>query len=191
MANDAVAANEPLEAPALGEPYLLTPGPLTTAYSVKQAMLRDWGSWDGDFRAMTAALRRQLLAMIGDAAGEFDCVPMQGSGTFAVEGMLASFVPRDGKALVLANGAYGLRAGETLRRVLSELNFRNLDDIPAFAGRNTTTEFLAKFVFDGMLAAISSGELGPGAGAIESLRITLHESHVASASFEGRVPRSS
>jgi len=81
------------------------------------------------------------------------------------------------------------RAGETLRRVLSELNFRNLDDIPAFVGRNTTTEFLAKFVFDGMLAAISSGELGPGAGAIESLRITLHESHVASASFEGRVPR--
>lgn len=101
--------------PAYGEPYLLTPGPLTTAYSVKEAMLRDWGSWDGDFRAMTAELRRQLLALAGDADGSFDCVPMQGSGSFAVEAMLASFLPRDGKALVLANGAYGQRAAQTLR----------------------------------------------------------------------------
>lgn len=101
-------------APELGEPYLLTPGPLTTAYSVKQAMLRDWGSWDGDFRAMTASLTRQLLAIAGDD-GSYACVPMQGSGSFAVEAMLGTFVPRDGKVLVLANGAYGMRAAETLR----------------------------------------------------------------------------
>lgn len=101
--------------PQLGEPYLLTPGPLTTSYAVKQAMLRDWGSWDGDFRAMTADLRARLLAMLGDGGDAFDCVPMQGSGTFSVEAMLASFIPRDGKALVLANGAYGMRAAETLR----------------------------------------------------------------------------
>jgi len=73
----------PLEAPRLGEPYLLTPGPLTTAYSVKEAMLRDWGSWDGDFRAMTAELRRHLLEIAGDVDGEFDCVPIQGSGSFS------------------------------------------------------------------------------------------------------------
>ena len=102
-------------APALGEPYLLTPGPLTTAASVKEAMLRDWGSWDGDFREMTAALRRKVLALAGDRKGEFDCVPLQGSGSYCVEAMLGSFVPRDGKALVLANGAYGLRAAETMR----------------------------------------------------------------------------
>jgi 2-aminoethylphosphonate-pyruvate transaminase len=108
-------APKPLEAPALGEPYLLTPGPLTTAYSVKQAMLRDWGSWDGDFRAMTADLRRRLLALTGDAKDEFDCVPMQGSGSFCVEAMLGSFVPKDGKVLVLANGAYGLRAAQTMQ----------------------------------------------------------------------------
>lgn len=104
----------PLESPRLGEPYLLTPGPLTTAYSVKEAMLRDWGSWDGDFRAMTADLRRQLLDIAGDTAGEFDCVPMQGSGSFSVEAMLGSFVPRDGKVLVLGNGAYGKRIAQTL-----------------------------------------------------------------------------
>lgn len=103
------------EAPVLGEPYLLTPGPLTTAYSVKQAMLRDWGSWDDEFRAMTAEMRRRLLALIGDDKDEFDCVPMQGSGSFCVEAMLGSFVPRDGKVLILANGAYGLRAAETMR----------------------------------------------------------------------------
>ncbi|AMX99231.1 2-aminoethylphosphonate--pyruvate transaminase [Mesorhizobium ciceri] len=108
-------AAEPLASPALGEPYLLTPGPLTTAYSVKQAMLRDWGSWDGDFRAMTSDMRRRLLALTGDRNDEFDCVPMQGSGSFCVEAMLGSFVPRDGKVLVLANGAYGLRAAQTMQ----------------------------------------------------------------------------
>ena len=82
------------------------------------------------------------------------------------------------------------RAGEALRRVLADLNFRNLDELPAFAGRNTTTEFLARVVFDGLVAAIGRGDLGPGAGAIEQIRVTLHESHVASASFEGRVTRS-
>ncbi|MCF6125274.1 2-aminoethylphosphonate--pyruvate transaminase [Mesorhizobium sp. M7A.F.Ca.CA.001.07.2.1] len=107
-------AAEPLASPALGEPYLLTPGPLTTAYSVKEAMLRDWGSWDGDFRAMTSDMRRRLLALTGDRNDEFDCVPMQGSGSFCVEAMLGSFVPRDGKVLVLANGAYGLRAAQTM-----------------------------------------------------------------------------
>ncbi|MEQ1575336.1 MAG: 6-carboxytetrahydropterin synthase [Vicinamibacterales bacterium] len=79
------------------------------------------------------------------------------------------------------------RAGETVRRVLADLNFRNLDDSPEFAGRNTTTEFLAKVIFDAIVAAIQHGDVGAGAGAVESLRITLHESHVASASFEGRV----
>ncbi len=103
-----------LTAPKLGEPFLLTPGPLTTAFSVKEAMLRDWGSWDGDFRAMTQSLCDQLVAMAGDTGEVLACVPMQGSGSFAVEAMLGSFVPRDGKVLVLANGAYGKRAVETL-----------------------------------------------------------------------------
>ncbi len=103
----------PIESPSLGEPYLLTPGPLTTSYAVKEKMLRDWASWDDDFRVMTAEMRARLLALIGKT-DEFDCVPIQGSGTFAVEAMLGSFIPRDGKALVLANGAYGLRAAETL-----------------------------------------------------------------------------
>ena len=100
--------------PKMGEPYLLTPGPLTTAYEVKQAMLKDWGSWDDDFRAMTRDMRHRLLALLGEGSDQYDCVPMQGSGSFCVEAMLGSFVPRDGKVLVLANGAYGLRAATTM-----------------------------------------------------------------------------
>ena len=103
-----------IEPPRLGEPYLLTPGPLTTSYAVKEAMLRDWGSWDDDFRAMTRQMRTMLLDLLGEGADAFDCVPMQGSGSFSVEAMLASFIPRDGKALVLANGAYGMRSAQTL-----------------------------------------------------------------------------
>jgi len=79
------------------------------------------------------------------------------------------------------------RAGEVLRAVLGGLNYHNLDDEPAFTGHNTTSEFLARVVFDRIVAAIGRGALGPGARAVESVRVTLHESHVASASFEGRV----
>jgi len=109
------ASDLPFPPPKLGEPYLLTPGPLTTSYEVKEAMLRDWGSWDGDFRAMTRDVRNRLLAMLGDGAEAYDCVPVQGSGSYAVEAMLGTFVPRNGKVLVLANGAYGLRAATTMQ----------------------------------------------------------------------------
>ena len=100
--------------PKFGAPYLLTPGPLTTAYEVKEAMLKDWGSWDGDFRDLTKKLRKNLLSLLGPRKNLYDCVPIQGSGTFAVESMLGTFIPKDGKLLVLANGAYGLRAAQTM-----------------------------------------------------------------------------
>ena len=79
------------------------------------------------------------------------------------------------------------RAAEALRGVLADLNYRNLDEVPEFAGRNTTTELLARVVFDGLVAAIGRGDLGPGGAALEQIRVTLHESHIASASFEARV----
>ena len=102
--------------PAEGEPLLLTPGPLTTSRATKEAMLRDWGSRDSVFILMTQEIRARLLAMAGGEAG-FECIPMQGSGTFAVESMIGTLVPRDGKALVLANGAYGKRAAAILSRI--------------------------------------------------------------------------
>lgn len=82
------------------------------------------------------------------------------------------------------------RALDTLRRILGDLNYRNLDDAAEFTGRNTTTEFLARVVFDRLVTAIRVGDLGPGASDIESIRVTLHESHVASASFDAAVAES-
>ena len=107
-------SDEKFPPPKFGEPYLLTPGPLTTAYEVKEAMLKDWGSWDEDFRDLTKKLRKNLLSLLGPRKNLYDCVPIQGSGTFAVESMLGTFIPKDGKLLVLANGAYGLRAAQTM-----------------------------------------------------------------------------
>lgn len=107
-----------IEPPRLGEPWLLTPGPLSTSFAVKEAMLRDWGSWDSEFRAMTADMRARLVALLGPGASDNHvCVPMQGSGSYCVEAMLGTFLPRDGKALVLANGAYGQRAARTLAQM--------------------------------------------------------------------------
>jgi 2-aminoethylphosphonate-pyruvate transaminase len=87
------------------DPILLTPGPLTTSTETKSAMLCDWGSWDGSFNALTASVCRDLVAIV-DAQGEHVCVPMQGSGTFAVEAALGTLVPRKGKVLVPDNGSY-------------------------------------------------------------------------------------
>ena len=95
------------------QPWLLTPGPINTSQMVKQAMLQDWGSWDGDFRAMTKAMCEQLVSYVDDN-GEFVCVPVQGSGTFAVEATLGTLIPQQGKALVLINGAYGQRMTKIL-----------------------------------------------------------------------------
>lgn len=78
-------------------------------------------------------------------------------------------------------------ASEALKRVLSALNYRNLDEEPAFAGKNTTTEFMAREIFDRVLAELRAGALGPGALGMHTLSVTLHESHVAWASYEGPV----
>jgi len=79
------------------------------------------------------------------------------------------------------------RATEELHQVMAGLSYRNLDAEPAFAGRNTTTEFLARVIFDRIAAALAAGSLGRHAAGIESIRVTLHESHVASASYEGPI----
>src|SRR6187455_3812282 len=89
---------------------LLTPGPLTTTERTKRAMLRDWGSWDASFIAVTAELRTQLLAIV-HGEGTHVVVPLQGSGTFAVEAAVATIVPKGGHVLVLDNGAYCKRLG--------------------------------------------------------------------------------
>lgn len=81
------------------------------------------------------------------------------------------------------------RATSVLREVLGELNYKNLDELDAFRGQNTTTEYLAGYVFRRMARAARGGGLGPGSEGLSSMRVTLWESHVAWASFEGEIPR--
>lgn len=77
------------------------------------------------------------------------------------------------------------RATEALSAVLAPLRYRNLDDIAELAGTLTTTDFLCRHIFDGMAAAVRDGKLGPGSDGVERIRVTLHESHVARAWYEG------
>lgn len=95
-------------------PILLTPGPLTTSDRTRQAMLRDWGSWDGDFNKITARIRARVLDIV-HGQGTHECVPMQGSGTFSVEAAIGTLVPRDGHVLVPSNGAYCQRLAKICR----------------------------------------------------------------------------
>jgi len=104
---------------------LLTPGPLTTTLRTKLAMLKDWGSWDADFNAVTARVRHSLLDIIHGADSHV-VVPLQGSGTFSVEAAVATLVPHDGHVLVLDNGAYCKRAARLstlMGREVTSLDF--------------------------------------------------------------------
>jgi 2-aminoethylphosphonate-pyruvate transaminase len=98
-------------------PYLLTPGPLTTSRTVKLAMLADWGSRDVEFRKIVGDIRKRIL-QLANCDGSYECVIMQGSGTFAIEAALGSLCPdKRRKTLVVANGAYGDRAAQILERI--------------------------------------------------------------------------
>ena len=112
------------------DPILLTPGPLTTSLTTKMAMLRDWGSWDAAFNAVTAAVRRKLADVVhADAAHVV--VPMQGSGTFSVEAAINTLVPRDGHVLVLINGAYGQRMAKLTQMMGRKVTtFVTAEDVP-------------------------------------------------------------
>lgn len=91
-------------------PYLLlTPGPLSTTKSVKAAMLQDWCTWDRDYNELVQAIRHKLVQLSGKHPEGYTAVLMQGSGTFAVESVIGTIIPSDGKLAVLTNGAYGNR----------------------------------------------------------------------------------
>ena len=115
------------------DPILLTPGPLTTSLETKQAMLRDWGSWDAAFNQITANICRDLVDIVHGGDG-YVCVPLQGSGTFAVEAAIGNLVPRQGKVLVPNNGAYCARIVKICRylnRAVADLPIA--EDQPATA----------------------------------------------------------
>jgi 2-aminoethylphosphonate-pyruvate transaminase len=116
------------------DPLLLTPGPLTTSVETKQAMLHDWGSRDTAFLNVDAAIRDRLTAIAG-ASRSHVCVPVQGSGTFAVEATIGTLIPPGGKALVLVNGAYGQRMVRMLEiMAIDHQILKTSEDVPPDPG---------------------------------------------------------
>jgi 2-aminoethylphosphonate-pyruvate transaminase len=98
-------------------PYLLlTPGPLTTSRTVRQAMQQDFCTWDADYNSIVTNIRERLVGLVS-SSGEFTSVLMQGSGTFSVEATIGSLIPADGKLLVIQNGAYGERMAQIADRL--------------------------------------------------------------------------
>ncbi len=134
---------------------LLTPGPLTTTLRTKLAMLKDWGSWDGDFIAITARVRERLLDIV-HGQGSHVVVPLQGSGTFSVEAAVATVVPRDGHVLVPDNGAYCKRAAK-----LTQMMGRRATVLPVAEDQPISAEAVAAALpidarttrFDALIAA--------------------------------------
>ncbi|MEO8977371.1 MAG: 2-aminoethylphosphonate--pyruvate transaminase [Casimicrobiaceae bacterium] len=115
------------------DPILLTPGPLTTSLATRTAMLRDWGSWDVSFNAVTASVRARLSDIV-NARDTHVCVPLQGSGTFSVEAAVNTLVARDGHLLVLINGAYGKRLAKLAQMLGRKVTqFETAEDVPTTA----------------------------------------------------------
>ncbi len=143
-------------------PYLLTPGPLTTSDATKAAMARDWGSRDARFIALTARVRDRLVALAGGE--DTSAVLVQGSGTFAVEAMLGTFVARGGRCLVLVNGAYGKRMARICQVIgRDHVVYETADDTPPDPAR--LDALLAEDETIGHVAAVhcetTSGILNP------------------------------
>lgn len=146
------------------DPILLTPGPLTTSLATKQAMLRDWGSWDASFNAITASIRRDLVAIVngGDA---YTCVPLQGSGTFSVEAAIGTLVPKNGKVLVPNNGAYCAR----IVRICNYLG-RAVVDLPVAEDRPATGALVdAALANDPSITHVAQVHCETGAGVLNDL----------------------
>jgi 2-aminoethylphosphonate-pyruvate transaminase len=147
------------------ERILLTPGPLTTTLRTKLAMLRDWGSWDGDFNAVTARLRKSLLRIVHGEDSHV-VVPLQGSGTFSVEAAVATVVPRHGHALVLDNGAYCKRAAK-----LTSMMDRQCTVLPFDESAPVDPAALdAKLAADGSITHVVLVHCETGAGVLNPLQ---------------------
>ena len=126
---------------------LFTPGPLTTSATVKEAMLRDLGSLDRDFLIIVRNVRTRLLGLGPYPSENYECILMQGSGTFVVESVISTAIPRDGKLLVLVNGAYGRRIVQTARVHGIALDVLEIAENKKFTAELVETRIDFLFVF--------------------------------------------
>ncbi|HVE05700.1 MAG TPA: 2-aminoethylphosphonate--pyruvate transaminase [Paraburkholderia sp.] len=146
------------------DPILLTPGPLTTSPATREAMLRDWGSWDATFNRMTHSVCADLLSVV-QGEDDYVCVPLQGSGTFAVEAALGTLVPKSGRVLVPNNGAYCARIVRILQRLgIACVELKLREDQPV-----TTAMLTDAFARDPQLTHVAQVHLETSAGLLNPL----------------------
>jgi len=133
-------------------PYLLlTPGPLSTSITVREAMLKDWCTWDNDYNQLVQKIRINLLRLADTTSEVYTSVLMQGSGTFVVEATLGTIIPASGNLLVIANGAYGERMVEIAKRLYikvevmhpGETSVPDLEKLENFLQRHTEITHIA------------------------------------------------
>src|SRR5207249_3568671 len=117
--------------PSARDKLLFTPGPLTTSAAVKEAMLHDAGSWHFEFNELVAGIRERLLKVAGlSSKAGWETVLLQGSGTFGVEAVFQTCVPKNGKVAVLSNGAYGERMAQMLvHAAIEHVALRTPEDV--------------------------------------------------------------
>lgn len=170
--------------------YLLTPGPLTTSATVKAAMLHDWGSWDQDFNAMTAEVCLRLLEA-ANAREHHECVPVQGSGTFAVEAALGSLIDPTRTTLILSNGAYGKRLASLMARLGRSHEVLDSGDVAAATPQQVAQRLAANPAI-GYVAMVhcetSSGMLNPLEAIAEVVAAQGRELIIDAMSTFGAVP---
>jgi 2-aminoethylphosphonate-pyruvate transaminase len=146
------------------DPILLTPGPLTTSPATREAMLRDWGSWDAAFNQITQSVCADLVGIV-HGEKNYVCVPLQGSGTFAVEAALGTLVPKSGRVLVPNNGAYCARLIKILQRLrIAYVELPLRDDQPV-----TATMLADAFARDPHLTHVAQVHLETSAGLLNPL----------------------
>lgn len=171
-------------------PILLTPGPLTTSARVRQAMLCDWGSRDPAFIELSAGVMDRLTRIAG-GDGRHVCVPLQGSGTFAIEAMLATLVPRGARVLLLVNGAYGRRMADICRRIARDCEIYEVGETETHDPAEVTRRLEAdsRLAFAAMVhCETTSGLLNPLAEIAAAVRAAGRHLLVDSMSGFGALP---
>jgi 2-aminoethylphosphonate-pyruvate transaminase len=165
--------------PTNPDKLLFTPGPLTTSATVKEAMLRDLGSLDRDFLATVRNIRTRLLDLGPYSHEDYECVLMQGSGTFVVESVISSAIPRNGKLLVLVNGAYGRRIAQTAR-----VHGIELDVFEVAENRKFTPELVAEYLSSRIgITHVAAVHCETTSGILNQVEEIGHVVHRAGASY--------
>jgi 2-aminoethylphosphonate-pyruvate transaminase len=180
METTAMAMKRKMKMESINKDKLLfSPGPLTTSATVKGAMLRDLGSLDSEFLDIVHNIRMRLLDLGPYPREDYECILMQGSGTFVVESVISSAIPRNGKLLVLVNGAYGRRIAQTAR-----IHGISLDVFEVSENKKFTAALVAEYLASAFgITHVAVVHCETTSGMLNQVEEIGHVVHAAGASY--------